>query len=293
MGLFERGKSDDSNPAIQTSGIQISEEQYRKLVRMVYQMCGINLGEGKRELLKARLVKRFRAIGCRDVREYMRRLESDTSGQELVGFMDCITTNKTDFFRESQHFEYMADHILPRLDKLCGSGNPLRIWSAACSTGEEPYTLAIVLLENHDTWRRRGTTILASDLSTKVLNQAQNGVYGLDKVAGIPRPILSRYFQRGVNRWQGHARVRPEVRKMVQFQRFNLMDPFHFDQPFHIVFCRNVMIYFDKPTRESLVNKICMNITPGGFLFVGHAESLTGIQHPLKFVRPAVYRKGT
>ncbi|MCA1905514.1 MAG: protein-glutamate O-methyltransferase CheR [Desulfarculus sp.] len=272
-------------------GFQLTEAQFSKLASLVYRLCGIHLGEGKRELLRARLAKRLRATGCHDVQQYIERLEGDRSGHELVCFLDVITTNKTDFFREPKHFEFLVDEILPRLDKLCHGNEPLRIWSAACSTGEEPYTLAMVLMEHRPLWERRGAGILASDLSTKVLEQAQNGVYAQDRVADIPRPLLTKYFQRGTNRWAGYVRVRPELRKMIQYRRLNLMDNFDFDKPFHVIFCRNVMIYFDKPTQERLVEKFRACLVPGGYLMVGHSESLTGIHHRLAFARPAVYRR--
>ncbi|MCA1987777.1 MAG: protein-glutamate O-methyltransferase [Desulfarculus sp.] len=274
-----------------TGGFQLTEAQFSKLASLVYRLCGIHLGEGKRELLRARLAKRLRATGCRDVQEYIERLEGDRSGHELVCFLDVITTNKTDFFREPKHFEFLVDDVLPKLDKLCHGNEPLRIWSAACSTGEEPYTLAMVLMENRALWERRGAGILASDLSTKVLEQAQNGVYAQDRVADIPRPFLTKYFQRGTNRWAGYVRVRPELRKMIQYRRLNLMDNFDFDKPFHVIFCRNVMIYFDKPTQERLVEKFRACLVQGGYLMVGHSESLTGIHHRLAFTRPAVYRR--
>ena len=273
-------------------GVQISDAQYQQLVRMVYELSGINLGDQKRELLKARLAKRFRALNCPDVRAYMDLLRTDTSGQEIVHFLDVITTNKTDFFREPQHFDFLSQEIMPDLDRICGPGEGLRIWSAACSSGEEPYTLAIVLMQNRHLLGRRQVSITASDLSTKVLASAQRGVYAAERVAGIPRDILTRYFQKGQNRWQGHVRVRPELRSMVQYQRINLMDRFSFDKPFHVIFCRNVMIYFDKVTQERLVEKFRHTLINGGYLFVGHSESLAGIKHGFKFVRPAVYRKG-
>jgi chemotaxis protein methyltransferase CheR len=272
-------------------GVQVTDAQYQKLAKLVYRLCGINLGDSKKELLKARLAKRLRATGCPDVRTYISQLEEDSSGTELVCFLDVITTNKTDFFREPQHFEFMAKEILPKLDKLCGPNEALRLWSAASSTGEEIYTIAIVLQENKQHWSRRGAQLFASDLSTQVLEHGRRAVYTMERAACIPRAALTRYFQRGQNRWQGHVRVRPELRNMVEWRRVNLMDPFNFKQRFHVIFCRNVMIYFDKPTQERLVQKFHDCLVPGGYLFVGHSESLTGITHRLGFVRPAVYRR--
>ena len=290
-GAFSGGSGDFYLNPDESAGLQISDAQYFKLAKLVYRLCGINLGQGKRELLKARLMKRLRATGCRDIKDYMNLLQNDPEGRELISFLDCITTNKTDFFREPQHFDFLAREVLPSLDKLCQGREALRIWSAACSTGEEPYTLGIVLMENRSRWVSRGASILASDLSTQVLSHGERGVYASDRVAPIPRQLLTRYFQRGVNRWAGHVRVRSELRGLISFKRINLMDRFQFDPPFHVIFCRNVMIYFDKQTREDLVNKFFGTLTSGGYLFVGHSESLTGIKHPFGFVRPAVYRK--
>jgi chemotaxis protein methyltransferase CheR len=259
---------------------------------MVYTMSGINLGDQKRELLKARLAKRLRALRLSDIRAYMDFLRNDSSGQEIVNFLDVITTNKTDFFREPQHFDFLSQDILPSLDRLCGAGGDFRLWSAACSSGEEPYTLSIVLLENRAMLGRRKVNIHASDLSTKVLGNAERGVYAAERVAGIPRNILTKYFQKGQNRWQGYVRVRPELRSLVQYSRINLMDRFSFDQPFHVIFCRNVMIYFDKITQQRLVEKFWHALVGGGYVFVGHSESLAGIKHDFKFIRPAIYRKG-
>ncbi len=272
-------------------GIEISDGQYRKLSSLVYRLCGIQLGEGKRELLKARLAKRLRATGCADVRSYIQRLENDPDGNELVAFLDVITTNKTDFFREPQHFEFLTSQVLPNLDRLCGRDRSFRLWSAACSTGEEPYTIAMVLRDHQDRLGGRTPSILASDLSTRVLDQARRGVYAVERVRGIPRSVLTTHFQKGRNRWEGFVRVRPELRAMVEFKRINLMEPFRFQQPFHVIFCRNVMIYFDRSTQEQLVEKFYHCLVPGGYLLVGHSESLTGIKHRMRFVRPAIYRR--
>ena len=285
------GKKEETSFLIRKEGVQISDKQYSSLAELVYRLSGINLGTGKKDLMKARLAKRLRITGCRDVDEYIKQLERDKTGSELVSFLDCITTNKTDFFREPQHFEFLIQDFLPKLDKICKDGGPLLIWSAACSTGEEPYTLAIVLMENQATWSRRGVQILASDLSTKVLDHAKKGVYATDRITGIPRPYLTHYFQKGTKKWEGHVRVRKELRDMIHFKRINLMDQFEFRRQFYVIFCRNTMIYFDRETRERLTNKFYNCIAPGGYLFVGHSESLTGVNHPFKFVRPAVYRK--
>lgn len=271
-------------------GLGITDAQYSKLAALVYRISGINLGEHKKELLKARLAKRLRATSVSDVAAYMGLLEND--GSELTAFLEVITTNKTDFFREPQHFDFMSQVLLPEQAKHFPADGPLRIWSAACSTGEEPYTLAMILKDNRQHWERRGAGILASDINFQVINHAKNAVYATERVDRIPKEILRRHFQKGTKRWDGFVRIRQDLREMVSFQKINLMDQFHFDRSFHMIFCRNVMIYFDKATQERLVAKFVDTLAPGGYLFVGHSESLTGIQHDLKFVRPAIYRKG-
>ena len=271
--------------------ISISDAQYKKLAQLVYSLSGINLGDSKKELLKARLAKRMRVTGVRNVGDFISRLEKDSSGEELIGFLDSITTNKTDFYREPQHFDFLSTEVLPSMDKLCGPNGKFNMWCAAASTGEEPYTLAITLMEGQQYWSRRGVSFLASDIDTQVLKHAQRGIYSQDRVTGIPRNVLTKYFQKGANRWSGHVRVKAPLRNMIEFRKVNLMDDFGFDGTLHVIFCRNVMIYFDKPTQQRLVEKFYNCLCKGGYLFVGHSESLTGIKHRLRFVRPAIYRK--
>lgn len=281
----------DVNLAIMNTKDILSRAQYDKLCQLIYDLSGINLGDSKEELLRSRMIKLLRASNTASVDEYINRMQADTTGELLVAFLDVVTTNKTNFFREPRHFDFLAEEILPNLDDLCGPGQQLRMWCAASSTGEEPYTLTMVLLENKQYWSQRGVSLLASDLSTKVLNQASQGVYANDKLEGIPKPFLPRYFLKGVKHKAGFVRVKNEMRKMIKFSRINLMEPFSFSKPFHIIFCRNVMIYFDRPTQEKLVAKFWDLLVPGGYLFVGHSESLSGIDHSFKFLRPAVYLK--
>ncbi len=278
------------NQAIMDSAGILSKAQYDKLCQLIYNLSGINLGGGKEELLRSRMLKLLKASQTASVDEYISRMEADSTGELLVAFLDVVTTNKTNFFREARHFDFLQEEILPHLDELCGH-EPLRIWCAASSTGEEPYTIAMVLLENKQYWLQRGASILASDLSSKVLNQASQGIYPTNKLEGIPQPLLHRYFLKGVKHRQGFVRVKNELRNMVKYARINLMDAFAFAQPFQIVFCRNVMIYFDRPTQERLVGKFYDVMTNGSYLFVGHSESLSGINHGFKFIRPALYRK--
>jgi chemotaxis protein methyltransferase CheR len=269
----------------------LNRAQYEKLRRFIYDISGIDLGDSKEELLRARMIKLLRSSNTSTVDEYIARMQADESGDLLVAFLDAVTTNKTNFFREKSHFDFFADTILPNLSEIVPKGENLRIWCAASSTGEEPYTIAMVLLENKPCWSPYGVTVLASDLSTKVLTQASQGVYATDKLEGIPQALLPRYFLKGVQHRQGFVRVKNELRKIIKFSRINLMEPFSFSKPFQVIFCRNVMIYFDRPTQEKLVAKFYNIMSPGGYLLVGHSESLSGIAHKFKFVCPATYRK--
>ena len=232
--------------------------------------------------MSARLGRQMREARFRSFEEYYRHVLEDSTGAALAAMIDALTTNFTAFFREGAHFEFLRKSVLPTLD------GRIRIWSAACATGEEPYTIAIAALEELGGAAPARVQILASDISTRALAAARAGIYHADRCEGIPDALASRYLLRGS---QGRRKVKDAVRRMVDFQRINLIEPFDRLGTFQTIFCRNVMIYFDGPTRESLVNRLAAVLAPGGWLFTGHAESLTGIRHPLAYVKPAVYRK--
>jgi len=267
----------------------LTEDSFKKFKDLIYNKCGICLHEGKKELVRARLNKRLRQTGIKTFTDYYKYLTQEDNGNELVVMLDAISTNKTSFFREIKHFDFLKEQVFPKY--AAGDyGRRLRFWSAACSSGEEPYTLAISLLEY------LGSTsydikILATDISTKVLGEAQRGVYQEDRVEDIPGPLIRSYFQQGHGRQKGFYRVKPHLRNLISFKRFNLMDKFPFNTIFQFIFCRNVMIYFDKKTQERLVNKFYNCIIPGGYLMIGHSESLTGVNHPFKYIQPSVYQK--
>jgi len=272
---------------IKTPGL--TDEEFKSFKDLIYNKCGICLHEGKKELVRARLNKRLRQTGIKSFSEYYRYLTHEDNGNELVVMLDAISTNKTSFFREIKHFDFLKEKVFPRY--ASGEyGRRLRFWSAACSSGEEPYTLAISLLEHFGS-SNFDIKILATDISTKVLGEAQRGVYTSDKIEDIPNPLIRTYFQQGRGRQQGFYRVKPNLRDLISFKRFNLMDKFPFNTVFQFIFCRNVMIYFDKKTQERLVNKFHQCIIPGGYLMIGHSESLTGVNHPFKYIQPSVYQK--
>jgi chemotaxis protein methyltransferase CheR len=202
--------------------------------------------------------------------------------------LDLISTNKTDFFRESNHFDFLRDRILPELEDV----KRIRIWSSACSTGEEPYTIAITLYEGVQDPAQWEFKILASDLSTRVLAKAATGIYETDRVKNIPEDVVRRHFLRGRGDRAGFVKVKPHLAAIIRFRRLNLMDDHYpIKNPLDLIFCRNVMIYFDRPTQEQLVNKFHRYLKPGGYLFIGHSESLQWIRHPFRSLAPTIYRK--
>jgi chemotaxis protein methyltransferase CheR len=269
------------------------DNEFEFIRRLVYEHSRINLGPDKRELVSARLGKRLRACQLSTLEDYCDLLRADHEGNELAHLIDAISTNHTFFFREHAHFDFVRDRIVP---ELLARREPeraphLRAWSAACSSGEEPYSLAITLQQALAA-ARWGWRIEATDISHRILAKARAGIYRADVVEKLPPATLKACFQRGIGAQDGNYRVHPALAAGVSFQRLNLLegDP-PFAQPFHLIFCRNVMIYFDRPTQEELVQKLTRWLVPGGHLLVGHSESLTGIRHGLEGVKPAVYRR--
>jgi chemotaxis protein methyltransferase CheR len=225
----------------------------------------------------------LRKGGFRSFEDYYRHVLSDRTGVALAALIDALATNHTAFLREPEHFTFLRDEVLPSLS----TRESLELWSAACSTGEEVWTLAMVL---NEALPSRRISIAATDISNKALNSAQAAEYPLDRCQGIPPAWLSRYFVPGSGPARTY-RIAPRVRSQVNFRRINLVESFSWPRPFPVVFCRNVMIYFDRETQEQVVARLAAWLEPGGYLFVGHAESLTRVSHTLEYVRPAVYRK--
>lgn len=269
---------------------RLTRRELATIIQLVHEKTGIALHEGKRALITSRLHKRLRATGATSVGDYLRRLEADASGAELAALLDAMTTNHTSFFRESDHFAFLAGHVVPEL-LARRHGGDIEVWSAACATGEEPYTLAITLLEAVPAAAPRRIGVLASDLSTRALRVAREGVYRLEKVRPVPPVLLKRYFERGMGDQAGLARVREEVRRLVEFRRLNLVEITSLGRQFPVIFCRNVLIYFDRAVQQRVVSMLERHLAPGGYLFVSHAESLNGLAHGLDGVAPAVYRR--
>lgn len=266
--------------------IELNEKHFKKVSQLVYRFSGINLKDGKEALVRARLMKRLRALGMGSFEEYFKYIESDRGGEELSCMLDAMTTNKTFFFREAVHFNYLCEKILPEL-----KGQKLRFWSAACSSGEEPFSLAILLMENVPQIKSVDVRILATDISTKMLNKARRAVYEEGTLRDVPRLLLQKYFIKVRKQHPLAYQVKDNVSSMVQLTWLNLMDSWPMKGSFNVIFCRNVMIYFDRPTQQKLINRFWELIEPGGYLFVGHSESLSAISHKFKYIRPATYRK--
>ena len=251
--------------------MNLTEKEFRKLSGVVYSEGGINLHDGKRQLLQARLSKRLRKTGIKTAREYIKVLEADQ--KELVHFLDAVSTNHTFFFRESHHFEVLEP-------------SHTNIWCAACSSGEEPYSVAMYCLE-----KGLKPAILATDISTNVLGIADRRVYPLERAQAVSREILRKYFQKGQGKWEGFIRVKEEVSRMVTLQRFNLIsDPLPARQ-FDVIFCRNMLIYLDNQTKERVINKLYHSLKENGYFIIGGAESLSGVRHRYTYIRPSIYRK--
>ncbi|HZL43794.1 MAG TPA: protein-glutamate O-methyltransferase CheR [Verrucomicrobiae bacterium] len=272
----------------------IAEAEYEFIRKLVYDRSRINLGPDKMELVCSRLRRRARALEITSLKSYISLLRSAAGAQEMTGLLDVISTNVTDFFREPDHFRFVRDTLLPEWQAAKGRcpTDCFRAWSAACSSGEEPYSLAIVLAEFFDGAGAADWRVMASDISSSMLKRAQEAIYPEERIR-LPDPaLLRRHFQKGVGRYDGNYRIKSALRSHVSFQHLNLFDPSHqFPQKFDLIFCRNVMIYFDRNTQEQLVPRLVDQLGPGGYLFVGHSESLIGIDHSLKSVRPSIYRR--
>lgn len=265
---------------------KLGRRQFEQIGRVVHRITGIKLPDGKQALVKGRLVKRLRALGIDSFDEYLAYVESDASGRELASMIDALTTNKTSFFREPQHFDFLRDHVLPGL-----TGGRMRFWSAGCSSGEEPYTLAMLLRQRVPNVDRRDVRILATDISPAELAKARARRYSEDTVQDVPPMMRGRYLVCVQAKKPREYQVTDEVAGLVRFAELNLMAPWPMKGPFDAILCRNVMIYFDKPTQQQLVQRFWDLLKPGGHMFVGHSESLTRTTADFRYVQPAVYVK--
>lgn len=270
---------------------KLSDKDFAKLSNFIYHQYGIKMPEAKRIMLQSRLQKRLRALQIPSFADYVDYVFSPRGADEIIHMMDVVSTNKTDFFRENQHFVFLLETVLPEIYEV-NHQNYVKIWSAGCSSGEEPYTMAMVLSEYQQKVRGFDFQIMGSDLSTIVLEKAVQAIYAEERVSVIPYDIKKKYLLKSKDREKPTVRIVPELRRKATFRRINFMDDVY-DAPmdFDIVFCRNVLIYFDRATQEKVINKLCRHLKPGGFFFLGHSESVTGINVPLKQIKPTVFRR--
>jgi chemotaxis protein methyltransferase CheR len=272
--------------AVDFFSLKLNDRQFDKISKMVYQVSGIDLHQGKEELVKARLLKRLRALQIPNFDRYLKYIEKDSKGTEIQEMVDVLTTNKTHFFREMEHLNFLKDKIMPNLKK-----DRIRIWSAGCSSGEEPYSIAIVLREMFPDIGSRDVKILATDISDRMLEKARYGTYDEELVKSFPPQYRSGSFVAAERVRPRKYAIAPAVKSLVYFAKLNLMEQWPMSGPFDVIFCRNVMIYFDKPTQESLVKRFWDVLADGGYLLVGHSESLTFLSHNYRYIQPAVYKK--
>ena len=272
---------------------ELSESDFQAFSNFIYKEYGIKMPPIKRVMLQGRLLKRIRELKMNSYTEYKNYFFSKEGQQkELYSFLNVITTNKTDFFREPGHFDFLRGDILPKVVGKNGSARIFKVWSAGCSSGEEIYTLAIVLNEFKKLNPMFIYSILGTDISNNVLEKAAKGVYAEQRIELIPLELKKKYFLKSKDRMNPTVRVRPELQSSLTLKHLNLMDSYYnINESFSAIFCRNVLIYFDRVTQEKVINKLCQHLEPGGIFFIGHSESLSGMNVPLEHIRPTIFRK--
>jgi chemotaxis protein methyltransferase CheR len=266
--------------------ITMKDEEFNLITSYIKTNYGVNLAN-KRPLIEGRLGNHIADLGFDNYMAYFEYARNDKTKDEMTVLINKLTTNHTYFFRENEHFEFYKNVILPWVEKDLGSKD-LRLWSAGCSSGQEPYTLAMITLDYLGPANGWDSTILASDISNKVLEIAKSGAYSREELTDVPHSWVQKYFTAGNE--DGFI-ISQQLRKNVVFRNFNLLHPFNFKKPFHTIFCRNVMIYFDVPTKNEIINKFYDALMPGGYLMIGHSESLSACDHKFKYVKPSIYQK--
>jgi chemotaxis protein methyltransferase CheR len=266
---------------------ELRPSEFEMIRDLAMKTFGLELRAGKERLVAARLTKHLRAGGFRTFRQYYDRVRSDSSGELLIGLIDSLTTNHTGFLREPSHFDFLTDLLRTEYRNR----HRMDIWCAASATGEEPYTLLFTALSCIERPVLPDVRIFASDISTRALASARNAIYSRERVSGLPQEWTRRFLETGKDIPQDSVRVKADLRSRITFQRINLIEPLPINTLYPVIFCRNVMIYFNKSTQTDVVAKLAAKLEPGGYLFIGHSESLSGVNHPLKYIKPAVYRK--
>lgn len=280
---------DSRGPAGADGAMMLRDEDFSFISRFVFDRCGIVLGDNKRQLVFGRLVRRLRELGLSSFAQYCELLR-ERPDDELDGLTSAISTNVTSFFREDHHFEFLAGTLIPEA-MAAGANGQVRVWSAGCSSGEEPYSIAMVLAETLGARAKSVSRILATDISQRALGVAQQGVYPLDRLQGVSEARRKRWFQRGSGANDGMARIAQPIRELVTFNALNLLENWPMKGPLDAIFCRNVVIYFDNPTKQRLFARYAQLLAPGGYLFLGHSESLHGLSDAFDLVGRTIFRK--
>ncbi len=269
---------------------KLSDKEFDTLSTFIYTRYGIKMPPAKKIMLQSRLQKRLRALKIYSFSEYVDFVFSKQGDEEVVHMMDVVSTNKTDFYREPAHFEYLTKNMLPEYVEK--NTRNLKLWSAGCSSGPEVYTLAIVLSEFFEAHSGFDFSILGTDISTKVLKLAHAAIYKEEAVAMIPLETKRKYLLKSKDKTKKEVRVNAKLRQKISYQRLNFMDStYNIHEQFDIIFCRNVLIYFDRETQEQVINKLCRHLKPGGYFFLGHSESITNIDVPLTQVKPTIFTR--
>lgn len=272
-------------------GDQLSAKNFKRLAELIQGYSGIKMPSNKRTMLEGRLRRRMRVLGIYSLDAYCSHLfDEDGLEAEIVHLIDAVTTNKTEFFREPAHFRFLEEKALPALAR--SGRKTIKVWSAACSTGAEPYTLAMVLEEHRRAHREQDYSILCTDLCTQVLAQAVAGVFSHAMIEPVDMELRRRYVLRSKDPRRGEVRIAPELRSRLAFARLNLMDErYPVDGDMDLIFCRNILIYFDKPTQAKVLSRLCDHLRPGGHLFLGHSESIVGIDLPVTQIANTVFQR--
>lgn len=271
----------------------LSNEDFKRLSTFIFKEYGIKMPEVKKTMLQSRLHKRLRELNMTNYKDYVDFVFSkEGQGNEVIHMIDVVSTNKTDFFREPVHFDFLHSHVLPELLNRERPNRLIKIWSAGCSSGEEPYTLAMSISEYMLEHPGFDYSIFATDISSRILKSAVDAIYKENRVEMLPIQLKKRYLLKSKDRINPTVRIVPDLRRRVSFQRLNFMDnTYNVPENFDIIFCRNVLIYFDRETQEKVINKLCTKLKPDGFFFLGHSESITNFDVPLKQLKPTIFRK--
>ena len=272
---------------------KMSSDDFDRLSRFIYEQSGIKMPPVKKIMLQSRLQKRLRELRITSFKEYADYVFSDQGQKhEIIHMLDVVSTNKTDFFREPVHFDFLEDTVLPEYIANSPQKSNFKIWSAGCSSGEEPYTIAITLNEFKSKNLQFDYSILGTDISSQILQNAALAVYKDERIVNIPLELKRKYFLRSKDKEKKTVRVVKELRQKVRYNRMNFMDnTYNIVDVFDVIFCRNVLIYFNRETQEQVISKLCPKIKTGGYLFIGHSESIMGMDLPIEQIKPTIFRK--